>query len=238
LFVIIWLIGDLCSLAGGVLAHLLPTIIILATYYTACDTILLIQIYYYRWTNQASTRTPVLVPESEDVASSSLPEETPLLGGGDGNSVPKSQPSVWHEFARYAGALLFVFAVGVAAWAMDEFIHKDQARSKPEKEVVEWRSQLLGWASAVMYLGARVPQIVKNFRTRCEGLSPFLFVYSITGNATYVFSILAASMSFKHLTANASWIAGSALTVFLDVFVLCQFFYYQAAEKRSLRRRE
>lgn len=76
-----------------------------------------------------------------------------------------------------------------------------------------------------MEVGARIPQIsacissytatlnerpepVKNFRTRCEGLSPFLFVYSITGNITYVLSILAASMSLKHLTANASWIAG------------------------------
>lgn len=32
LFVIIWLLGDLCSLFGAVLAHLLPTIIILAIY--------------------------------------------------------------------------------------------------------------------------------------------------------------------------------------------------------------
>lgn len=84
---------------------------------------------------------------------------------------------------------------------------------------------------------------VKNFRTGCEGLSPFLFVYSITGNTTYVLAILAASMDLQHLIANASWIAGewynrsalrgvdvecnsppsfpsgSALTVFLDVFV-------------------
>lgn len=31
-FVVIWLIGDLCSLSGAILAHLLPTIIILAAY--------------------------------------------------------------------------------------------------------------------------------------------------------------------------------------------------------------
>lgn len=49
---------------------------------------------------------------------------------------------------------------------------------------------------------------VKNFRTGCEGLSPFLFVYSITGNTTYVLAILAASMDLQHLIANASWIAG------------------------------
>lgn len=91
---------------------------------------------------------------------------------------------------------------------------------------------------------------VKNFKTRCEGLSPFLFVYSITGNTTYVLAILAASMDLQHLIANASWIAGewynrsalrgfdvrfhssppsfssgSALTVFLDVFVSTRVSY-------------
>lgn len=93
----------------------------------------------------------MLISEREEVTSSELPEETPLLGGGDGNSIPESKPSVWQEFAKYAGALLFVFAVGVAAWAVDGFIHRDQARSKPEEEVIEWRSQVLGWVSAVMY---------------------------------------------------------------------------------------
>lgn len=32
LFVLIWLAGDLCNLFGGILAGLLPTIIILAAY--------------------------------------------------------------------------------------------------------------------------------------------------------------------------------------------------------------
>ena len=32
LFILIWLAGDLCNLVGGMLAGLLPTIIILAAY--------------------------------------------------------------------------------------------------------------------------------------------------------------------------------------------------------------
>lgn len=31
-FVLAWLIGDLCSLAGALLAHLIPAVIILAAY--------------------------------------------------------------------------------------------------------------------------------------------------------------------------------------------------------------
>lgn len=53
---------------------------------------------------------------------------------------------------------------------------------------------------------------VKNLDTRCEGLSPFLFVYSISGNTTYFLSILAASLNIKHLAANAPWIAGACIS--------------------------
>lgn len=50
--------------------------------------------------------------------------------------------------------------------------------------------------------------IVKNLKTKCEGLSPALFLFSIAGNVTYVLSILVASMDLDHIAANAGWIAG------------------------------
>lgn len=90
--------------------------------------------------------------------------------------------------------------------------------------------------------------LVKNFKTRCEGLSPALFVFAISGNVTYALSICAASMERKYLIMNASWLAGksgwisvdedhtlitediatagSALTVFLDLFVSYYTFSY------------
>ncbi|OBZ71367.1 putative vacuolar amino acid transporter YPQ1 [Grifola frondosa] len=154
---------------------------------------------------------------SEDTGLPSLAdEESPLLAGNG---------HIQEEYDKRSN---------LKAWAVDDYIHRGVPRSKPA-EVIEWRSQLLGWISAVMFLGARVPQIVKNFSTRCEGLSPFLFVYSISGNTTYFLSILAASTEMKHLVANAAWIAGSTLTVFLDIFVLFQFFWYQALERRRTR---
>ncbi|KAH9936153.1 PQ-loop-domain-containing protein [Fomitopsis serialis] len=228
-FVVTWLIGDLCSLSGALLANLLPTIIILATYYSVCDSMLLFQIYYYRWTNNTPSREPALA--SAESAAQDL-ERTPLLTHNGNAAEASVKPSIIRNFTKYAGALCFVFVVGIAAWAVDEHIHQDQA-SPNRDEVVEWRSQVLGWISAAMFLGARVPQIVKNFQTRCEGLSPFLFVYSITGNTTFVLAILAASMDLQHLITNASWIAGSALTVFLDVFVLSQFVYYRSMDSRQ-----
>lgn len=51
---------------------------------------------------------------------------------------------------------------------------------------------------------------VKNFTTRCEGLSPALFVFAITGNLTYAWSICAASMERDYLITNGSWLAGES----------------------------
>lgn len=49
---------------------------------------------------------------------------------------------------------------------------------------------------------------VKNFETKCKGLSFALFIFSIAGNTTYCLSILAASLEPAHIAANASWLAG------------------------------
>ncbi|KAI0366909.1 PQ-loop-domain-containing protein [Pilatotrama ljubarskyi] len=226
-FVAIWLIGDLCNLSGAILANLIPTIIILGTYYSVCDAILLFQIYYYRW--KRARRTARLLYSDEPEAAL-CDEASPLLPG-DGHAEVPARKSMSKDTLKFVVALLFVFGVGLGAWAVDRHIHGGMPRPRP-KEVIEWRSQVLGWISAALFLGARVPQIVKNLSTRCEGLSPFLFVYSISGNTTYFLSILAASLDIKHLAANAPWIAGSSLTVFLDLFVLYQFFRYRLEDDR------
>jgi len=221
LFVVIWLLGDTCSLVGGLIAQLVPTVIILASYYLLCDTLLLVQIYYYRWKN----------PRADEVIAQSI-ENTPLLG----NPIEPKRTNRWNlenEVLRYSLCLVFVFAAGVVAWTVDSKLRGPRPPSEPEA-VVEWKSQILGWASAVLFLGARIPQILKNVETKCEGLSPALFLFAISGNTTYALSICFASMKAEYLLANAAWLAGSVLTVFLDVFVLGQFVYYRSGKQRRI----
>lgn len=78
-------------------------------------------------------------------------EQTPLIHEDQpvSASVEKRTP-LGVSVIRYATALLFVFATGVAAWALDQRMHRSADRSKPE-EVFEWKSQILGWASAVLF---------------------------------------------------------------------------------------
>lgn len=48
LFLIVWLAGDVFNIIGAVLQGVLPTMIILAVYYTLADIVLLGQCFYYR----------------------------------------------------------------------------------------------------------------------------------------------------------------------------------------------
>lgn len=47
-------------------------------------------------------------------------------------------------------------------------------------------AKILGYISAVLYLGARIPQIVQNQRQKSvEGLSILFFMLSLLGNVSY-----------------------------------------------------
>ncbi|KIV91151.1 hypothetical protein PV10_05723 [Exophiala mesophila] len=47
-FIVIWLAGDVFNILGAILQGVLPTMIILAIYYTLADIVLLGQVFYYR----------------------------------------------------------------------------------------------------------------------------------------------------------------------------------------------
>jgi hypothetical protein len=288
-FVIIWLLGDVTNLAGALLGGLLPTVILLALYvsfflldylsenglvvilkYTACDLILLGQIYYYRYKRHRL---------SSSDSGEGQGEHTPLIGS---EGQPPNEDALPAKILaiRYTCALAFIVCVGVvASWITNEDIDDDDdgnLHNPTEGTKKWWTIQLLGWSSAILFVRAQprvtfpcsdsfpcpagrpraanmseLPRcaptplrsqtlnLVKNFKTRCEGLSPALFFYAIFGNTTYALSICAKSMDKEYLIKNGGWLAGkcgalvfyyyylptdmrvvgSALTVFLDVFV-------------------
>ncbi len=62
---------------------------------------------------------------------------------------------------KYSLLAIFVVCFGIGAYFSGHRSgsnpHQDDLPSPPD--TFEWRSQLLGWASAVLYLGSRIPQI-------------------------------------------------------------------------------
>ncbi|EGN98249.1 hypothetical protein SERLA73DRAFT_183181 [Serpula lacrymans var. lacrymans S7.3] len=228
LFVYVWLLGDLCNLVGAVMGELLPTVILLGLYYTVCDSILLLQVYYYRAKRRRATAISSL--DTEDFPT----EASHLLDTSAISNHASRLDSMKKRTLRYAAAVIFVIGAGVMAYFIsDSLSNGTESPHSQKKEALDWKIQIIGWTSAVSYLGARIPQILKNLKTRCEGLSPALFLFAIMGNITYALSICVASTDREYLIKNASWLAGSALTVFLDILVLGQFFYYGLFPKNT-----
>ncbi|KAG0052622.1 hypothetical protein BGZ83_002338 [Gryganskiella cystojenkinii] len=87
---------------------------------------------------------------------------------------------------------------------------------------------LLGWGSAVLYLGSRIPQIYKNWRLKsCEGLSIMMFMFSVLGNILYVASIFLNSLEIDYLIKNMPWWLGSGGTLLFDFTIFFQFYIYR-----------
>ncbi|KAK5737694.1 hypothetical protein LTR17_006556 [Elasticomyces elasticus] len=86
-FIIIWLAGDVFNILGAVLQGVLPTMIILAIYYTFADIVLLGQCFYYRG---FTLRDPK--PEPKTVAEPT--ERTPLIQNGHANGRPATAADV------------------------------------------------------------------------------------------------------------------------------------------------
>lgn len=78
-FIVIWLAGDFFNMAGGVLQGIMPTMIILAIYYTLADIVLLAQCFYYRG---FTLRDPKPEPKVSHVENGNATERTPLVSDG------------------------------------------------------------------------------------------------------------------------------------------------------------
>jgi solute carrier family 66 (lysosomal lysine-arginine transporter), member 1 len=89
-FIIIWLAGDVFNILGAVLQGVLPTMIILAIYYTLADIVLLLQCFYYRGFTLRDPR-----PDKDSAqgnggaASGQATERTPLIANGHAGSTPE-----------------------------------------------------------------------------------------------------------------------------------------------------
>ncbi|THU51610.1 hypothetical protein C4D60_Mb06t32840 [Musa balbisiana] len=86
---------------------------------------------------------------------------------------------------------------------------------------------LLGWAMAAIYMGGRLPQICLN------GLNPLMFIFALTGNATYVGSILVNSLEWSKIRPNLPWLVDAGGCVILDTFILIQFAYFHIRESNK-----
>lgn len=152
--------------------------VILAVYYTFCDLILIFQVFYYRRKRVLYPALFAPAPSESDPLLSSF-SATPSLSHG----APPRSKTQKHllDALSYLLALVGIFFIGALAWHLS----KDAPRGR-KIEVWDTKAQVVGWISAFLYLGSRIPQIVKNRETKCQGLSLLMFAFAVAGNGTYV----------------------------------------------------
>lgn len=69
-------------------------------------------------------------------------------------------PSVLRVFAQYAAAVAFVMVTGVVAYLISERIQYEDSPALPPDTPLEWRIQVLGWTSALLYRELKADMIV------------------------------------------------------------------------------
>lgn len=291
-FIVVWLLGDIFNIIGAVLQGVLPTMIILAVYYTLADIVLLIQLFYYRGltlsdevkksadTESSNGETRPLLsspsPRFEHHQRNSFSEEfrrhgqhlspaTPLLNDAakDPPAIRNQKPtSTFQTVLLNSGAVLLVCAAGILGWYISmrqgskhhRHKHYDKHDTEPSEPLdFDTWGQFFGYLCAVFYLGSRVPQLLLNYRRKStEGVSLLFFLFACIGNLTYDLSIFAynprhsCELGSKHcrpgeaseiyaryIAVNASWIAGSLGTLFLDGAIFVQFFLYKKDDEED-----
>ncbi|OQE46360.1 hypothetical protein PENCOP_c001G04869 [Penicillium coprophilum] len=263
LFISVWLIGDIANLVGGLLAGLVPVIVAIAVYFCIADGVLIAQCVYYKVRSsrpepfhrrRSSTETPdpttpllgrrfsdsLASSESRRRSSGSLRRYQ--AGGRRESEVEDTLAKIVEEsdYGRKAWVKNFtsvagIFLIGIVGWTMawqtGMWAPAPLDNKNGSEEAIG--GLVLGYFSAVCYLGARLPQIYKNYSEKsCEGLSLLFFILSLLGNLTYGAGILCHSTEKEYFLTNLPWLIGSLGTMVEDVIIFIQFRIYAVQDPR------
>jgi uncharacterized protein with PQ loop repeat len=261
-FLFIWAAGDILSLAGGLWAGLVPTVIALAIYFCFADGALIAQCVYYNTLNakkdkEADAADAATEQNESDpllAAAQSQPQQqsqrkpsttsrrshrrsSAALSHGRRDSLSRAlaKPTASSAWLKNSLSILAIIASGTAGWALAYKTgawHPVPLKSHLDSTPTPLGASLLGYGSALLYLGARVPQIIKNQRERsCDGLSLLFFLLSLLGNATYGAGILFHSLEGEYVWTNLPWLIGSLGTMVEDLVIFAQFRSFGEGEK-------
>ncbi|KAI1436398.1 PQ loop repeat-domain-containing protein [Xylaria sp. CBS 124048] len=251
-FLVIWLFGDMANLSGALVTGLAPTAAALSGYFCISDFILIAQCAYYNIHNaRIARRRHSYVSEDEPLlrrsstALSSSRRRHAYNEESNPEAMKRDDAAVEDETRRVSPwvtntmGILAIYVVGIAGWFIS---YSAGAWDKPDGGVnvsdpsspSSIGGMVLGYASAVCYLCARIPQIVKNYREKsCEGLALLFFLFSLTGNLTYGLSVFSFSQEADYMIKATPWLLGSFGTIVEDCIIFYQFHIYSRRDDRD-----
>lgn len=161
-------------------------------------------------------------------------------------AAPSAPPTALQSIAWNTIIVLMVCAAGVMGWFLGQkATGKKEDSPGHDEEPLQFSvwGQFFGYLCAVAYIASRLPQLILNWRRKTtDGLSMLFFLFACLGNITYVLSIVAYEPKChggscengegrriygRYILVNLSWLAGSFLTLLLDLGVFAQYFNYR-----------
>ncbi|KAA8644808.1 hypothetical protein EYZ11_009332 [Aspergillus tanneri] len=139
-------------------------------------------------------------------------------------------------WVKNLSSVLAICVIGMAGWtvAWQSGVWKPAPQDLNGGVDMAAGAQLVGYFSAICYLGARLPQIYKNYYDRsCEGLSLLFFILSLMGNLTYGAGILCHSTEKNYVVTNIPWLIGSLGTMIEDIIIFIQFRLYAVTDSTA-----
>ncbi|KAI8977314.1 PQ loop repeat-domain-containing protein [Mycotypha africana] len=197
-FLVIWLAGDVFNLLGVIMQDLLVTMFVLALYYTVADMALIWQVFYYK--KKRSQHKHYHKRSFSDEEHVHIPHQ--------------SQISTFAFFNAVSFLSMFLVTT-FSCYSYYQVHNSDKVGNE-----IEWLPQVMGWTSAVLYVGSRIPQLAKNWKSQStEGLSMGMFFCAVMGNVLFSASIFLKSTERSYLLMNLSWLVGSCGTLLFDFIV-------------------
>jgi hypothetical protein len=77
-------------------------------------------------------------------------EATPLVTSSNYDKETEKERSLKRHVLEYIGMIHCLVVAGVVAWAVSKKVQGSDTEGRAE-EIVEWKSQLMGYASAMLY---------------------------------------------------------------------------------------
>ncbi|GAN11635.1 AFR605Cp [Mucor ambiguus] len=143
-----------------------------------------------------------------------------VSSSSSGRDVYTIQPKIKPIWVNLIGSSVMIALI--AASCFGYMMTNTTIETIDDDETIQLVPQILGWLSAVLYIGSRVPQLIKNWRQQStDGLSSGMFVCAVFGNFFFALSIFLRSKERRYIIKNMPWIIGSLATVIFDIMVSC-----------------
>ncbi|OHT05445.1 PQ loop repeat family protein [Tritrichomonas foetus] len=213
--------GNVLSLVGVFVTHGLPTQIITQVLYVILDGLLFAQYLMFRF----CCRKPLPDEESvESIDGENKGEISDLEKNYDeSSSTPTPSEQVKEEGINSPSMIggVAMLVAQAAATATNTTRGAPVAPSSGIDYGIPYRGDnligsLFGWAGTAIYIGSRVPQVIKNFKEGVSSFSALYMLFMLLGNLTYALSIFIRSLDPDFLWLQTPFIVGALFPMTCD----------------------